>query len=87
MRHRRVPSGALISVAFTGGPFGDLALGAFSFGGDSGCNNFRMAHRLDEDPASAEGAGVPRGRSGRDVTFERVNGDHTFVSSPDELGG
>ena len=47
---------ALISVAFTDGPFGDLDPKAFSLGGYDGCNDFGMGYRLDGDPASANGA-------------------------------
>ena len=52
---------ALVSVAFTDGPFGDLDPEAFSLGGYSGCNDFGMAYRLDGDPASADGAGFRPG--------------------------
>jgi heat shock protein HslJ len=47
---------ALVTVAFTARPFGDLEPGARSLGGYDGCNDFGMGYRLDGDPSSPGGA-------------------------------
>lgn len=52
-----LPGGdALVIVAFTDRPFGDLDPDASSLGGFDGCNDFGIGYRLGGDPASAGGA-------------------------------
>lgn len=52
-----LPGGAaLVTVAFTDRPFGDLDPEAASLGGYDGCNDFGMAYRLGGDPSSSDGA-------------------------------
>ena len=67
---------ALVSVAFTDGPFGDLDPEAFSLGGYSGCNDFGMAYRLDGDPASADGAAFRPGMVVSDAQACGAPGEH-----------
>ncbi|HEX8385417.1 MAG TPA: META domain-containing protein, partial [Rubricoccaceae bacterium] len=58
-----LPGGdALVTVAFTDGPFGDLEPDAWSLGGYDGCNDFGMGYRLGGDPASPGGAPFRTGR-------------------------
>ena len=72
-----LPGGqALVTVAFTDRPFGDLAPQSWSLGGYDGCNEFGQAYDLDGDPASTEGAGFRAGAVLSDAMACGAPGEH-----------
>ena len=72
-----LPGGdALVTVAFTDAPFGDLDPASWSLGGYDGCNDFGMAYSLDGDPASAEGAAFRTGMVAANAMACGAPGEH-----------
>ena len=80
-------AGALISVTFTDGPFGDLDREAFSLGGYDGCNDFGIGYRLDGDPASADGAGFRPGMVVSNLQACGAPGEHVSDYVVGGIGG